>query len=209
MKTLVVNSHPFMSEKSYSKILLDKFCDKFKSKFSKDDLEILNLESEFIPRLDGVMLSLFSKDKGLDKNEQKISQKMKFLMHQFKNSKRIVIVMPMLNFNVASKFKDYMDNILIPGETFKYVTGGSAGLMNDGRKVLLLQSSGSIYTANDRYTPLEFTRLYIKEMFVNMMGFDDFYIIRAQGTSVGSVDKGKMVDNIANELDSVFDKFYM
>ncbi len=116
--------------------------------------------------------------------------------------------MPMLNFNITSHFKDYMDNILIPQKTFKYVTGGSVPLLTDGRKVLLLQSSGAIYTANDRYTPLEFSQNYIKEMFVNMMGFDSFKVIRAQGTAVSSVDKNELIKSAKDEIDAYFSDFY-
>ncbi len=35
--------------------------------------------------------------------------------------------------------------------------------MTDDYKVLLLQASGSIYTNQDRYTPLEFSRFYLEK----------------------------------------------
>lgn len=208
MKTLIINAHPFMSQNSFSKVLFDEFCAKFLANFSQNDLEILTLKDEFIPRLDSDMLGVFTKSENLNEREIKIKNQMDKLMEQFLASKRIVIVMPMLNFNITSLFKDYMDNILIPQKTFKYVTGGSVPLLTDGRKVLLLQSSGAIYTANDRYTPLEFSHNYIKEMFINMMGFDSFKIIRTQGTAVSSVDKNKLIKTAKSELDAYFSEFY-
>ncbi|WP_169763763.1 FMN-dependent NADH-azoreductase [Campylobacter mucosalis] len=209
MKTLIINSHPFMSQNSFSKMLLDEFCAKFLENFSQNELEILTLKDEFIPRLDSDMLGVFTKSKNLNEREIKIKNQMDKLMQQFLASKRIVIIMPMLNFNITSHFKDYMDNILIPQKTFKYVTGGSVPLLTDGRKVLLLQSSGAIYTANDRYTPLEFSQNYIKEMFVNMMGFDSFKVIRAQGTAVSSVDKNELIKLAKDEIDAYFSDFYV
>ncbi|WP_212749786.1 hypothetical protein [Acinetobacter proteolyticus] len=37
---------------------------------------------------------------------------------------------------------------------------------------------------NERYTHLEFSQMYLREMFTNIMGFDNFYIARAQGTAL-------------------------
>ncbi|WP_425321200.1 NAD(P)H-dependent oxidoreductase [Campylobacter mucosalis] len=72
------------------------------------------------------------------------------------------MVTPLHNFNITSKFKEYIDNIFIARETFKYVSGVSIGLMSDDRKVLLLQSSGAIYSQNDpKYSPIKLSRIYI------------------------------------------------
>ncbi|KLD61079.1 FMN-dependent NADH-azoreductase, partial [Lactiplantibacillus plantarum] len=89
--------------------------------------------------------------------------------------------MPLHNFNVPARLKDYIDNILVARETFRYTENGSVGLMTDNYRVMLLQASGSIYTRNDRYTPMEFSRLYLDKMFTEIMGFDRFEIVRAQG----------------------------
>ena len=97
-----------------------------------------------------------------------------FLLNQFKANHRIVILTPLHNFNITSRLKDYIDNIMIARETFKYTEDGSVGLMTDDYKALLLQASGGVYTNDDRYTPLEFSYYYLKEMFKEIMGFDEF-----------------------------------
>lgn len=130
------------------------------------------------------------------------------LMSQFKRCKRIVIVIPMHNFNIPSKLKDYIDNILIARETFKYVEDGSVGLMTDDRKLLLLQSSGSVYTNRDRYTPLEFSHFYLKAMFVEMMGFNSFDIVRAQGTATGTFTQEQILNQAYADMEIAFNKFY-
>ena len=53
---------------------------------------------------------------------------------------------------------------------------GSVGLMTDDYKALLLQNEVvGVYTNDDRYTPLEFSYYYLKEMFKkkswDLMGF--------------------------------------
>ena len=53
---------------------------------------------------------------------------------------------------------------------------------------------------HERYTPLEFSQMYLREMFTNIMGFDKFYIARAQGTAIRSeidvlVEGFEMIDS--------------
>ncbi len=97
----------------------------------------------------------------------------------------IIIVYPLHNFNISSKLKDYMDNIFIAKETFKYTENGSVGLLKDGRSMLRIQGSGSIYTNNDWYTEVEYSYKYLKSIF-NFIGIEDLEIFRVQGSSIYS-----------------------
>jgi FMN-dependent NADH-azoreductase len=105
------------------------------------------------------------------------------VLHQFKSADTYVIVLPLHNFNIPSKLKDYIDNIMIARETFKYTETGSVGLLKDGRRLLVIQASGGIYTNNDWYTEVEYSHKYLKSMF-NFLGIEDYQIIRAQGTNL-------------------------
>ncbi len=205
MKVLIINAHPEpQSNLSYSSQLLNCLCNEVKN----ENIEVLNLYQADIPGLDGKMLELFRAGNELTTEQQKLQKRMQEIMQQFKSAKRIVVVLPLHNFNIPSKLKDYMDNILIARETFRYVKGGgSEGMMTDGRKVLVLQSSGSIYTNNDRYTPLEFSHHYLREMFCNIMGFGDYHIIRMQGVAVSSVDKEQALQSAFAEIKTFVPKF--
>ncbi|SUM33860.1 Acyl carrier protein phosphodiesterase [Staphylococcus gallinarum] len=99
-----------------------------------------------------------------------------------------------------------MDNILIARETFKYTSDGSVGLMTDNYKGLLLQASGSVYTNNDRYTKLEFSYDYLKAMFEEIMGFDSFNIVRAEGTAIYS--DNEVMTNAQREMFNKLPAFY-
>lgn len=213
MRTLIINAHPLPSEaSSYSNRLQNAFVAEFKAKFDASELEILNLADEFIPTLDAQMLSVWAKNsngEALNENERKIADSQTRLLAQFKRCKRVVIATPLHNFNITSKLKDYIDNIFIAKETFKYVTGGSVGLMTDGRKVLLLQASGGLYSQNDpKYSPMELSRIYIKGVFVDFMGFDSFDIVRAEGTAVSAVDKDAMIADAVAKIKAKFGEFY-
>ncbi len=71
--------------------------------------------------------------------------------------------------------------------------------MSNNRKVLLLQSSGGIYSQNDpKYSPIKLSRIYIKGIFVD--GFDSFDIVIAEGTTVSAINKDTMLQNAINEI---------
>ncbi|MET3322372.1 UNVERIFIED_ORG: FMN-dependent NADH-azoreductase [Peribacillus simplex] len=136
--------------------------------------------------IDKTVLSAWEKqrkEQELTSQEQKVTERMSEILNQFKSANTYIIVLPLHNFNIPSKLKDYMDNILIARETFKYTENGSVGLLNDGRRMLVIQASGSIYTNNDWYTEVDYSQKYLKSMF-NFLGIEDYQIIRAQGTAL-------------------------
>lgn len=110
----------------------------------------------------------------------------------------------MHNFNIPSKLKDYMDNIMIARETFKYTENGSVGLLKDGRSMIVIQGSGAIYTNNDWYTEVEYSHKYLKSMF-NFLGIEDYEILRVQGTSI--LDKDEVLQKAYKEAEEAASKF--
>ncbi|MGJ8462547.1 FMN-dependent NADH-azoreductase [Staphylococcus haemolyticus] len=211
MITLLINAHPdFNNESTYTAKLKNLFLDKYKTTFPNEEIEELNLYDINVPRIEGdQLLNVWNKQslgESLSDDETKIADMSAFLLNQFKANHRIVILTPLHNFNITSRLKDYIDNIMIARETFKYTEDGSVGLMTDDYKALLLQASGGVYTNDDRYTPLEFSYYYLKEMFKEIMGFNEFYIARAQGTSV--LPEDEILDAANKDLNNVFDAFY-
>lgn len=189
MKTLLINSHPEFNKKTtYSSKLQDLFLGRFHKQFESNQITTINLYDMDIPRVEqDQLLTIWEKKRvgeSLTEDEKKIDETSATLLQQFKDHHRIVIVSPLHNFNVTSRLKDYLDNILIARETFKYTETGSVGLMVDDYKMLFLQASGGIYTNNDRYTNLDFSYKYLKEVFEEIMGFSRVGIVRAQGTNL-------------------------
>jgi FMN-dependent NADH-azoreductase len=187
-KLLVINAHPKVdSNTSYSLRVLDQFMKVYTDNLMQGEtIEQINLYEDEVPLVDSTVLAAWeklAKGEQLSSEEQRITSRMAAVLAQFKSADKYVIAMPLHNFNVPSKLKDYMDNILIARETFKYTENGSVGLLKDGRSIVVIQGSGGVYTNNDWYTEVEFSHKYLKAMF-NFMGLEDYQIIRVQGTSV-------------------------
>jgi FMN-dependent NADH-azoreductase len=187
-KTLIINAHPKIDDtSSVSLQVFNHFLKAYKGLIHDSEvIEQINLYSEVVPMIDKTVLSAWEKqrkEQELTSQEQKVTERMSEILQQFKSANTYVIVLPLHNFNIPSKLKDYMDNILIARETFKYTENGSVGLLNDGRRMLVIQASGSIYTNNDWYTEVDYSQKYLRSMF-NFLGIEDYQIIRAQGSAL-------------------------
>ena len=213
MQTLIINAHPdYANENTFSAKLQAMFVEQFHAKFPGEEPEVLDLYAAEIPRLEKPgLLSAWEKGAAgepLTELEAAALEASAALLEQFKACHRVVIVTPLHNFNVGSRLKDYLDNVLIAGQTFKYVSGGSVGLMNDDRKAMLLQASGSVYTNNDRYTAMDFQPAFLYRMFADLMAFNAFETVRIQGTSTSAVDNADELARAKARIAQLFDKFY-
>ncbi|PEP91421.1 FMN-dependent NADH-azoreductase [Bacillus wiedmannii] len=204
-KTLIINAHPKVDDTSSVSIkVLNHFLVSYKELIPNNEtIEQINLYDDVVPMINKTVLSAWEKQgngQKLTDEEQKVIERMSEILQQFKSANTYVIVLPLHNFNIPSKLKDYMDNIMIARETFKYTETGSVGLLKDGRRMLVIQASGGIYTNDDWYTEVEYSHKYLKAMF-NFLGIEDYQIVRAQGTAV--LDPSEVLQNAYKEVEDV------
>ena len=179
MQTLIINAHPDPQNKTAycTNRLVDCLTEKL------PDATVLNLYNEDIPELTAETLplygSVYDEKSSLSKREQQILARRAELIEQFKAADRLIIAMPMHNFSVTSRLKDYVDNIIMGGQTFQFSENGPQGLMG-GHKALLVQSSGSVYSTGP-LAPWEQSYPFLRTVF-GMLGFDSTDIVRAEGT---------------------------
>ncbi|MES5920933.1 NAD(P)H-dependent oxidoreductase [Bacillus cereus group sp. RP37] len=202
-KTLIINAHPKVDDTSSVSIkVFNHFLESYTEFIPNNEtIEQINLYDDVVPMIDKTVLSAWEKqgtEQKLTGEEQKVTERMSEILQQFKSANTYVIVLPLHNFNIPSKLKDYMDNIMIARETFKYTETGSVGLLKDGRRMLVIQASGGIYTNDDWYTEVEYSHKYLKAMF-NFLGIEDYQIVRAQGTAV--LDPNEVLQNAYKEVE--------
>lgn len=121
------------------------------------------------------------------------------LIAQFKRANLIMIFMPLHNFNIVSRLKDYIDNILIANKTFKYTADGSVGLLDGKQKVAYVQTSGSDYEHDIRYVNADIAPHYMRTI-LNFMGISKMELIRAEGLDLIENDKQAILDDTKQTL---------
>ncbi|MGG1554275.1 FMN-dependent NADH-azoreductase [Paenibacillus ferrarius] len=201
-KLLVINAHATVDSPDSVSLEVGKhFIENYRKMNPNESIEQINLYGEEIPEVNSTVLSAWGKFAAggeLTDEERRVTGRMNEILQQFKSAKKYVIIMPLHNFNIPSRLKDYMDNVMIARETFKYTENGGVGLLTDGRSLLVIQGSGGIYTNNDWYTDNEFSHKYLKSMF-NFLGIEDYQIIRAQGTSI--LNKADVLNDAKGEAE--------
>ena len=206
MKILQIMCHPdYDGKHRISNILANVGKDKL-SKEGFTNIEELNLydPSTYIPIMDKFMFNyewvqLTDKEK-TDKKRQKE------LLIQWKNSEAVFIYMPLHNFNVVSKFKDYIDNIVIVNETFKCEKESLVGLDKSDKQITFVITSGGEFDKHIQYVNLDFAVQYVRGIF-SVLGIDKIKVLRVEGLDLAFNDKEQIVKEAIGDLKALIEEF--
>lgn len=192
MTILIINAHPdYLNPQRTINQLEQTALEQLKQLAPNADVEQLNLYAPEtnIPEITAENLN----DPALVNDAQNQ------LIGQWKRADLILIMMPLHNFNVVSRLKDYIDNILIANKTFKYTADGSVGLLDGKQKVAYIQSSGSDYEHDIRYVNADIAPHYMRTV-LNFMGITKMELIRAEGLDLMENDKAQLVEDAKKRL---------
>lgn len=192
MKILQIMCHPdYNGEHRVSNILAkigeDKLIDKGFSSIEKINLYD---PSVHIPVMDKFMFNY--EGKKLTEKEQLDKIRQKEILKQWKSADAVFIYMPLHNFNVVSKFKDYIDNIVIVNETFKCEEESLIGLDNSNKQITFIITSGGEFDKHIQYTNLDFAVQYIRGIF-SIIGIDKVKVLRVEGLDLEFNSKEQLV----------------
>ena len=198
MKILQILAHPDYDNKNrISNLLAELGKEELRKRYS--NITTLNLYDPkcYIPVMDKHMFNYDGKE--LTKQEEADKIRQEELLNIWKNSDCVFIYMPLHNFNVVSKFKDFIDNIVIVNETFKCEIETMVGLDNTNKQVTFVITSGGEFDSHIQYVNLDFAVQYVRGVF-SVIGIDKVKIIRSQGLDLVHNDKQAIVENTKEEL---------
>ena len=198
MKILQILAHPDYDNKNrISNLLAELGKEELRKKYS--NITTLNLYDPkcYIPVMDKHMFNYDGKE--LTKQEEADKLRQEELLNIWKKSDCVFIYMPLHNFNVVSKFKDFIDNIVIGNETFKCEIETMVGLDNTNKQVTFVITSGGEFDSHIQYVNLDFAVQYVRGVF-SVIGIDKVKIIRSQGLDLVHNDKQAIVENTKEEL---------
>ena len=206
MKILQIMCHPdYNGEHRVSNILAKIGEDKLIEKgFSS--IEKINLydPSVHIPVMDKFMFNY--EGEKLTEKEQNDKIRQKEILNQWKSADVVFIYMPLHNFNVVSKFKDYIDNIMIVNETFKCEVESLIGLDDSNKQITFIITSGGEFDKHIQYTNLDFAVQYVRGVF-SILGIDKVKVIRVEGLDLVFNNKEKIVEKGISDLKEWIEEF--
>ena len=206
MKILQIMCHPdYDGKQRISNILANVGKDKL-SKEGFTNIEELNLydPSTYIPIMDKFMFNYEGVQLTNQVQRDKIRQRE--LLEQWKEAELVFIYMPLHNFNVVSKFKDYIDNIMIVNETFKCEVESLIGLDDSNKQITFIITSGGEFDKHIQYTNLDFAVQYVRGVF-SILGIDKVKVIRVEGLDLVFNNKEKIVEKAIIDLKEWIEEF--
>lgn len=148
------------------------------------EVAMLNLFDDDLPEVtENIVNAKFKFAAGADLTENEAGEwiAVQNLATQFISADHCLFAIPMWNFNVPYKFKQYIDLITHPGVTF---TNDRKGLASGGATVIY--SRGGDYSPkNGKPDPYDFQSPYIKA-WLGLVGIDPIEEVLIQGTMAGS-----------------------
>ena len=206
MKILQIMCHPDFDGKHRISNILAKISEEKLIEEGFEDIEKINLydPSTHIPVMDKFMFN-YEREQLTEKEQQdKIRQKE--LLEQWKSAEAVFIYMPLHNFNVVSKFKDYIDNIMIVNETFKCEVESLIGLDNSNKQITFVITSGGEFDKHIQYTNLDFAVQYVRGIF-SVIGIDKVKVLRAEGLDLAFNNKEQLVKKAIFDLKEWIEEF--
>ena len=184
MKTLIINAHP---DPHAAEAATNRMVQHLVASLPTGGTEVVNLaEADIQPldkdMLDAIVHTVFQRQQP-DSGQRALLARSGEVIAQVKSAPRLVIAYPLYNLGIPARLKDWLDNIVMAGQTFQYDESGTPKGLMGTHKVLLLQASGSAYSTGPM-AQMEFSVSYLQTLLGGLLGFASVDAVRAEGTAL-------------------------
>ncbi|TAU83292.1 FMN-dependent NADH-azoreductase [Rhizobium leguminosarum] len=122
------------------------------------------------------------------------------LVNELLAADTIVISTGLINFNIYSSLKTWIDNVARAGLTFKYTESGPVGLAT-GKKVYVVLASGGVYSQGPA-AALNHAVPYLKSV-LGFLGISDIETIYVEGLAFGPEAAEKAIDAAKSRVQEI------
>jgi FMN-dependent NADH-azoreductase len=185
-KLLYIQASPRI-ERSYSIAVADAFVSAYKQANPKDEVVTMNLFKKDLPAFDGLAVQAkYTILHGQKHTPEELAawKKVEELIAEFKSADKYVMAVPMWNFGIPYRLKQYLDILVQPGYTFSFSPKeGYKGLVL-GKPVFVSYSRGGAY---EKGSPAEAFDLQTKyfQLALGFIGFTDIRTLIVEPTLAG------------------------
>jgi FMN-dependent NADH-azoreductase len=179
---LLVTSSP-RGDESLSTKIANEFVDKLKASNPGSTVVARDLGKTPIAHLDTVTTSAIKKQPA-DRSAAEAAAVIESdkLTQELLAADTVVLATGLINFNIYSSLKSWIDNVARAGLTFRYTAEGPEGLAT-GKKVYVVLSSAGIYSEGPAMG-MNHAVPYLKTV-LGFMGMTDVEVIYVEGTAFG------------------------
>jgi FMN-dependent NADH-azoreductase len=187
-------------ERSYSIAVADAFVSAYKQANPKDEVVTINLFKKDLPSFDGLAVQAkYAILHGLKHSPEELAawKKVEDVIAEFKSADKYVMAVPMWNFGIPYRLKQYLDIIVQPTYTFSFSPQeGYKGLVK-GKPVFVSYSRGGAYPKGSAEEAFDLQTKYF-QLALGFIGFTDIRTLVVEPTLAGpDVAKKKREEAIA------------
>ncbi len=191
-KLLYIQASPRIP-RSHSIAVADAFVGSYEQGHADDEIVTLNLFEASIPNFDGLAVRAkytIIHGQPHSKEELEAWKNVERVIEQFTSADKYVLAVPMWNFSIPYRFKQYIDILVQPGYTFSYSQDkGYEGLVV-GKPLLAVYARGGEYPAGGDAEAFDFQTRYV-ELIFGFMGFKNIRSVVVEPTLQGGPDVAK------------------
>lgn len=179
MATLLNIKTSLFGDNGQSAQLAKSFVEKWLSENSDGVVIERDLASDPVPHLDAYRVTaLNSPAEARDADQDAVVAFADTLLAEVKSADKIVIGLPMYNFNIPSQLKSWFDHLARAGVTFHYTEQGPVGLIED-KPVYLVATRGGLYAEQGQDFQVDFVK-----QFLGFIGLQDTRLVLAEGLAM-------------------------
>ena len=188
-KRLYIQASP-RGKRSHCIAVADAFVETYRQNYPDDEVITFNVFDASIPDFDGLVVQAKYKilhGKSHSKEELQAWRKVEKVIEQFKSADKYVLALPMWNFSIPYRLKQYIDILVQPGYTFGYSEDtGYQGLVV-GKPILAVYARGGEYPPGSETEAFDLQSKYI-ELIFGFMGFENIRSVVVEPTLQGGPD---------------------
>lgn len=182
-RVLYISASP-REGKSYSAAVAGQFLESYQALHPEDKLDVIDVFRQELLPFDGLALSAkYTILHGKEHSSEELTawRKVEAQIAKFKAADKFVFAIPMWNFGIPYRLKQYFDIIVQPGYTFSYTEAeGYKGLITD-RPAMVVYSRGGAYEEGTPAEAMDFQKKYI-ETVLGFIGITDIRSIVVEPT---------------------------
>ena len=207
-KLLYIQASP-RAARSKSSQVASAFLENYQQLHPQDTITTLNVFREDLPPFDGLAVQAkYTIMHGEDHTpeERQAWDAVEKVISQFKDADKYVLSLPMWNFGIPYRLKQYFDLLIQPGYTFSVDENGYAGLVK-GKPIVVVYARGGAYPEGTEREAFDMQKKYV-ELVLGFIGFENIQTIVVEPTLQGQPEEikdavqtaVKKAQEIANEF---------
>jgi FMN-dependent NADH-azoreductase len=173
-KILYIKASP-MGELSFSTVVADAFVEAYRQANPKDEIKTLDLFKEPLPDFNLAAASAKYKimhGKEHSQQDRQIWNRIVSVIEEFKSADKYVLAVPMWNFSIPYRLKQYIDIIVQPGYTFGVTEDANYEGLVRAKRVFIAYARGGQYPQGTEKEAFDLQKKYL-ELILTFIGLSD------------------------------------